>query len=108
MVIPVTEDLSDAARSVARSLREAGLRTSTPIEHRKLGKELTRADKAGAVAVVIVGQEDWDAGNVTVRGLATREQNPVPVTDASITRVTAPITRDPPLITRGRRGGGGG
>jgi len=67
MVIPVTEDLADAARSVAGSLRQAGLRTSTPIEHRKLGKELTRADKAGAAAVVIVGQEDWAAGNVTVR-----------------------------------------
>jgi len=82
MVIPVTEDLSDAARSVAASLRQAGLRTSTPIEHRKLGKELTRADKAGAVAVVIVGQEDWAAGNVTVRSLATREQNPVAIADA--------------------------
>ncbi|WP_410622032.1 histidine--tRNA ligase [Amycolatopsis sp. cmx-8-4] len=82
MVIPVTEDLSDAARTVARSLRQAGLRTSTPIEHRKLGKELTRADKAGAVAVVIVGQEDWAAGNVTVRSLATREQNPVAIADA--------------------------
>ncbi|WP_410591054.1 histidine--tRNA ligase [Amycolatopsis sp. lyj-23] len=82
MVIPVTEDLFDAARSVAGSLRSAGLRTSTPIDHRKLGKELTRADKAGAVAVVIVGQEDWAAGNVTVRSLATREQNPVAIADA--------------------------
>jgi histidyl-tRNA synthetase len=82
MVIPVTEDLSDAARSVASSLRSAGLRTSTPIEHRKLGKELTRADKAGAAAVVIIGQEDWAAGNVTVRSLATREQNPVAIADA--------------------------
>ncbi|MEV6829780.1 histidine--tRNA ligase [Amycolatopsis sp. NPDC051102] len=82
MVIPVTEDLFDAARSVAASLRSAGLRTSTPIEHRKLGKELTRADKAGALAVVIVGQEDWAAGNVTVRSLATREQNPVAIADA--------------------------
>ena len=82
MVIPVTEELTDAARQVARSLRAAGLRTSTPIEHRKLGKELTRADKAGAAAVVIVGQEDWDAGNVTIRSLATREQRPVTVADA--------------------------
>ncbi|HET6703669.1 histidine--tRNA ligase [Amycolatopsis sp.] len=82
MVIPVTEDLSAEARSVAASLRAAGLRTSTPIEHRKLGKELTRADKAGAVAVVIVGQEDWAAGNVTVRSLATREQNPVAIAEA--------------------------
>ncbi|MEU3769777.1 histidine--tRNA ligase [Amycolatopsis keratiniphila] len=77
VVIPVTEELTDASREVAGRLRKAGLRTSTPVELRKLGKELTRADKAGARAVVIVGQEDWDAGNVTVRGLATREQRTV-------------------------------
>ncbi|MEU4668819.1 histidine--tRNA ligase [Amycolatopsis sp. NPDC023774] len=85
MVIPVTEELADAARQVATSLRRAGLRTSTPIEHRKLGKELTRADKAGAAAVVIVGQEDWDAGNVTVRSLATREQQQVALADVATT-----------------------
>ncbi|WAL69876.1 histidine--tRNA ligase [Amycolatopsis cynarae] len=82
VVIPVTGEQAAAARTVARELRGAGLRTSTPIELRKLGKELTRADKAGARAVVIVGQEDWDAGNVTVRSLATREQRTVPFADA--------------------------
>jgi histidyl-tRNA synthetase len=82
VVVPVSEELSGAARSVATSLRREGLRTSTPIELRKLGKELTRADRAGARAVVIVGQEDWDAGNVTVRSLATREQQTI-ATDAA-------------------------
>ncbi len=80
-VIPVTEELADPARDVATVLRKAGLRTSTPLELRKLGKELTRADKAGAVAVVIVGEEDWAAGRVTVRSLATREQEQVAVAD---------------------------
>jgi len=88
VVIPVVEELTDAAREVAGRLRKAGLRTSTPVELRKLGKELTRADKAGARAVVIVGQEDWDAGNVTVRGLATREQQTVAV-DGVVTAVNS-------------------
>ncbi|MDT8909549.1 histidine--tRNA ligase [Amycolatopsis sp. PS_44_ISF1] len=82
VVIPVSEELADAAREVATSLRRAGLRTSTPLELRKLGKELTRADKAGAAAVVIVGQEDWAAGTVTVRSLATREQRQVALAEA--------------------------
>lgn len=77
VVIPVTADEVGAARSVARELRSAGLRTSVPLELRKLGKELTKADKAGARAVVIVGADDWAAGNVTVRSLATREQQTV-------------------------------
>lgn len=83
MVIPVAEELADPAREVAASLRKAGLRTSTPLELRKLGKELTRADKAGAVAVVIVGEEDWAAGAVTVRSLATREQRQVPLAEVA-------------------------
>jgi histidyl-tRNA synthetase len=88
VVVPVSEELSDQARAIAGKLRKAGLRTSTPLELRKLGKELARADKAGARAVVIIGQEDWDAGNVTVRSLATREQQQVPVDSAAAT-VTA-------------------
>ncbi|WP_410663062.1 histidine--tRNA ligase [Amycolatopsis sp. lyj-84] len=88
VVIPVVEELTDAAREVAGRLRKAGLRTLTPVELRKLGKELTRADKAGARAVVIVGQEDWDAGNVTVRSLETREQQTVDV-DAVVPTVNS-------------------
>ncbi|WP_116041439.1 histidine--tRNA ligase [Amycolatopsis palatopharyngis] len=83
VVIPVSEDLEDAARTVATKLRGAGLRTSVPLEPRKLGKELGRADKAGARAVVIVGQEDWEHGNVTVRSLATRDQQQVSVDAAA-------------------------
>ncbi len=85
VVIPVAEELADPAREVATALRKAGLRTSTPLELRKLGKELTRADKAGAAAVVIVGEEDWAAGAVTVRSLATREQLQVPLADVPST-----------------------
>ncbi|RZQ62793.1 histidine--tRNA ligase [Amycolatopsis suaedae] len=93
-VIPVVAELGGAARSVASALRRAGLRTSSPLEHRKLGKELTRADKAGAKVVVIVGQEDWDAGNVTVRSLATRDQRTVPAAEAA-DAVTRLLTGSP-------------
>ncbi|SDY70054.1 histidyl-tRNA synthetase [Amycolatopsis xylanica] len=79
VVVPVSEELADAARTVARKLRQAGLRTSTPLEPRKLGKELTRAEKAGARVVVIVGQEDWAAGTVTIRSMLTHEQRQVAV-----------------------------
>lgn len=85
MVIPVGDELHGAARQVASALRRAGLRASTPLEPRKLGKELTRADKAGARAVVIVGREDWDSGCVTVRGLTTREQRQVSLDETPAT-----------------------
>lgn len=77
VVIPTADELLDAARAVARTVRAAGVRTLTPLESRKLGKEIGRADRAGARVVVIVGPEDWPAGYVTVRDLRTGEQQRV-------------------------------
>lgn len=74
VVIPTEDALFDPARQAARALRQAGVATSMPLETRKLGKEIGRADKAGARAVVIVGREDWDAGTVTLRDMGTGEQ----------------------------------
>lgn len=92
-VIPTEAILTSAAREVARQLRAANLRTSTPIEIRKLGKEISRADKAGARAVVIVGPDDWKNGQVTVRGLATGEQRITTTSEVAAT-VSAVIGTD--------------
>jgi histidyl-tRNA synthetase len=88
VVIAIEAELADPARTVAGSLRRAGLRTSTPLDGRKLGKEIQRADKSGARAIVIVGREDWEAGTVTVRDLLTGDQKQVAV-DAAPTQVRA-------------------
>jgi len=88
VVIPLDDVLVEPARAIAAELRSNGVRTSTPFEQRKLGKELVRADAAGARVAVIVGTEDWSGGNVIVRSLNAREQSAVPVAD-----VTAAVTR---------------
>lgn len=77
VVIPTASELFAAARSVAKAIRDAGVRTVTPLDLRKLGKEILRADKAGARVVVIVGPEDWSAGCVTVRDLRGGDQQRV-------------------------------
>ncbi|MGH3683952.1 MAG: histidine--tRNA ligase [Pseudonocardiaceae bacterium] len=79
VVIPTGIELLDAARSVAKALRGADVRTVTPLELRKLGKEIQRADKAGACVVVIIGPEDWSAGYVTIRDLTTGDQQRITV-----------------------------
>ena len=81
-VLPLAEDLFGPARTVAAGLRAAGLRTTVSLEQRKLGKELTRVAKAGALVAVLVGAEDWARGEVTVRDLGGREQVTVPVAEA--------------------------
>ena len=82
-VLPLEEGLFGAARSGAAGLRAAGLRTTVALEQRKLGKDLTRVGRAGALVAVLVGPEDWSRGEVTVRDLGTREQVTVLVADAA-------------------------
>ncbi|MDR7300186.1 histidine--tRNA ligase [Haloactinomyces albus] len=92
VVIPTRETLFEPARRAARLLRTAGMRTTTPLEVRKLGKELSRADKAGARAVVIVGDEDWATEQVTVRSLISGGQRKVSLKD--VTSVARAILDD--------------
>jgi histidyl-tRNA synthetase len=91
-VIPVDPTLAEPARRVARDLRQAGLRTSTPLEYRKLGKELARASKSGARVAVIIGREEWATGAVTIRNMVTGDQQQAP-TSAAPSMVTAMLAR---------------
>ena len=83
VVIPLDAELAGAAREVAGRLREGGRRTVVPFEPRKLGKEIARADKSGAKAVVIIGASGWAEGNVTIRRLADGSQEDVPAAEVA-------------------------
>jgi histidyl-tRNA synthetase len=74
VVLPVEPTLHVAARRVAAGLRAAGYRVTLPVEPRKLGTELKRAGEAGASVAVIVGHDEWERGELTVRDLRTRQQ----------------------------------
>jgi histidyl-tRNA synthetase len=82
-VIPLAGELFGPARSVAAGLRAAGLRTTVSLEQRKLGRELTRVAKGGALVAVLVGPDDWARGEVAVRDLTTRDQVLVPAGEAA-------------------------
>ncbi len=99
-VIPLDTNLESPARDIARRLRGAGHRVATPLTHRKLGKELARADKAGADAVVIMGAQDWETATLAVRDLRTGEQTTIAATDvvAAVQRIVGrrPASGPPP------------
>ncbi|MEU8587404.1 histidine--tRNA ligase [Streptomyces sp. NPDC048664] len=80
-VIPVDDDLIPASREIARLLRHAGIRTSTTLEPRKLGKELARADRSGARYAVIAGRDEWQRQAVVLRDLHDNAQHEMPLTD---------------------------
>jgi histidyl-tRNA synthetase len=94
-VIPVDATLAEAARRLARELRQAGLWTSTPLKTRKLGSELARANKAGARVAVIIGPDEWATGTVIVRNMRTGDQQQVAASAAPSVVSTMLALADP-------------
>ncbi|MEX1207287.1 MAG: histidine--tRNA ligase [Acidimicrobiia bacterium] len=72
----------DARRWVAR-LRGEGVRVDwDPTPGRSLRGQFKAADRAGALAVAVVGDE-WEAGEVTVKRLVTGEDARVPIEEVA-------------------------
>lgn len=70
---------------VASTLRDAGWRTGTYLGgSRKLSKQLRWAADQGARYSVIYGRDERDAGEVTIRDMATGEQSRVPLASVAV------------------------
>lgn len=77
-VIPVGEDANDAAIEIAYRLRRAGF----VVEHAYSGnlkKRMMKADKAHAFKAVILGSDELEKGEVTVKNLDSGEQKNVAI-----------------------------
>jgi histidyl-tRNA synthetase len=65
------------AASLARRLREAGLRVVLDAIDRRLDRKLRAADRLGAAAAIIIGEDEARDGVATVRDLRTHTQQRV-------------------------------
>ncbi|HSF16365.1 MAG TPA: histidine--tRNA ligase [Vicinamibacteria bacterium] len=79
VVIPVGGELQSAARQVTNELRSAGLPTETPFEPAGVGKDLKAASRDRARFAVIVGPEEWQVNEATLKDLGSGEQYRVPI-----------------------------
>ena len=61
-----------AFHAIARKLREAGIATEVYPDARKLGNQFSFAEKKGASAAVILGEDERKSGTVTVKDLKNR------------------------------------
>ena len=59
---------------IANQLRDAGINTELYFEPRKLGRQISYADKKGIPIVAIAGPDEIDAGMVKLRRLADGEE----------------------------------
>jgi len=73
IVIPVDET-ADKCLSVATKLREAGINTDIYIEEAKMKKKMKFADRSLIPYAMIVGEDEINSGNYTVKDMKTGEQ----------------------------------
>ncbi|OUS45890.1 hypothetical protein BE221DRAFT_168897 [Ostreococcus tauri] len=81
LVFPLSESLRPAAMRVAASLRESGRTVDLVLEDKKAKWAFKQAERIGAERVILLGEKEWEAGNVRVKDLATREEVDVKIDD---------------------------
>ena len=81
-VVGIGADGRQAARTLTRRLRAAGVRADAAYEERPLKAQLRMADRAGASFAAIVGEREAATGAVTLRRLADGTQETLPSDDA--------------------------
>ena len=74
-------DTRPVAARVARDLRERGHVVESDVAGRSFGAQLDYADGIDAETVVIVGEQDLERDEVTVKDMASGDQVQVPVAD---------------------------
>jgi threonyl-tRNA synthetase len=76
-VLPVSEKFLDYANSVAARLSAAGLRAEADQSNEKLGAKIRSAQLAKIPYMLIVGEKEAEAGNVSLRKRGTGDQGAV-------------------------------
>ena len=79
--VAVIGDVRDTANRVARSLRADGHVVEMALAERGFSDQLDRADRVNASTTVIVGERDLEEGEVTVKDMATGDQEQRDVED---------------------------
>ena len=73
LVLPMTEELGFAV-AAATTLRNAGVRTQLYGEQRKFKAKMAYADKIGVPFAVLIGEDEMNAGVLSVKDMRSGEQ----------------------------------
>lgn len=79
-VLPMGEEATNKALSVASEMRSTGF-SAEIFGSGKFKKRMARANQAGALAAVIIGEDELASGKVQFKNLATGEQIPLALND---------------------------
>jgi histidyl-tRNA synthetase len=73
----LSEEARPRVHALMDDVRAAGVRCDAAFGGRRLKRALELADRRGVATVVIVGDDEWTAGEATVRDMTTGEQRRV-------------------------------
>jgi histidyl-tRNA synthetase len=79
-VVPIGDAAENAALAVLQALRAAGIRAEMAYRG-NLRRRMERANRLGARAAVIIGEDDLARGVAQVKNLTTGAQEAVPLAD---------------------------
>ena len=82
MIVPMTEDLEPSVR-LATSLRGQGIRVQLYTEQKKFKAKIQYADKLHIPYVIFLGEDEVNAGTVSLKDLRSGEQITAPAEDAA-------------------------
>lgn len=86
-VLPVSDDVRTRALEFVRELRSEDLVVETDLSGRNVGSQFDYADAINADTVIVVGKRDLENDVVTVKDMASGDEEQVPVDDV-VGRVT--------------------
>ena len=89
LVLPMTADLAPAI-AFATQLRQAGVRAQLYTEQKKFKQKMSYADKLGVPYVVFLGEDEIAQGKVSVKDMASGEQELLTIEEA-VDKVLAAI-----------------
>ena len=81
LVIPMTEDMNYAVKT-ATELRRAGINTQIYLEEGKFKKKLTYGSRLTIPFCVILGSDEIEAGQVTIKNMSTGDQKTTDLQEA--------------------------
>ena len=81
LILPVVDRHNDYANSVAESLKSEGLRIEVDGRNEKLGKKIAEGTMQKVPYILVVGDRDAAAGNVSVRKRGGQDMGPMPTAD---------------------------
>jgi threonyl-tRNA synthetase len=81
MVIPIADRHGEYARSVAATLKKSGYRVEVDATSERVGKKVATAETQKIPYMLVVGDRDAAAGNVSVRQRGQKDLGAMPVAD---------------------------